>query len=174
MSAINNRFRLIRQALDLSQEKFGNEIGLSKSGISSIESGIRQVNAKHIKLVCSSFGISETWLREGRGEMFVRDKSDIDRLALKYNLSSTGRAVLEIYLQFDEAHRKVFDEALEAIASGILAAADHHKKEALFGPLSQVRRSCVDDQHSLLAAAGGDTEGLQAVVDDFEGADIDI
>ena len=40
---INDRFKELRKALGLSQEEFGNKIGLSKSGISNIESGTRNV-----------------------------------------------------------------------------------------------------------------------------------
>lgn len=171
---VNSRIRELRKSLNLNQGDFGQRVGIARSHMANIETGRRDVTDKTIKVICLQFGVNEEWLRTGHGEMFVRDKSDIDRLALKYNLSSTGRAVLEIYLQFDDEHRAVFDEALEAIAGGILAAADHYKKEALFGPLSQARHAGASDQHTLLAAAGGDTEGLQAVVDDFEAADIDI
>lgn len=171
---VNERVRELRKKLGLNQKDFGKRCGIAQGHLTNLETGRREVTEKTIKVICLEYGVNENWLRTGRGEIFVADKSDIDRLSIKYNLSATGRAVLEIYLQFDEAHRKIFDEALEAIASGILAAADHHKKEALLGPLSSSRHAPLASNRSLLAAAGGDTDGLQAVVDDFESADIDI
>ena len=53
---INDRFKELRKIFGLSQEELGNKIGLSKSGISNIESGKRNVTDKHIKLICSEEG----------------------------------------------------------------------------------------------------------------------
>lgn len=65
ISTINERVKEVRKRLHLSQEEFGNKIGLSKSGISNIENGIRNVNPKHIKLIGAVFNINESWLMTG-------------------------------------------------------------------------------------------------------------
>lgn len=70
MNDINNRVKQLRDILHLSQDEFGSAIGLSKSGISSIENGIRNVTDKHIKLFVSAFNVNEAWLKYGSGEMF--------------------------------------------------------------------------------------------------------
>lgn len=74
MDEINVRFRIIREALQKSQEEMGKILGLSKSGVSDIERGKRNVTEKHIKLLCieSIDGkyINEEYLRSGEGEMF--------------------------------------------------------------------------------------------------------
>lgn len=62
---IKDRIIQLRKQLNLSQEDFGKKIGLSKSGISNIESGTRTISDTHIKIICSVFGISEQWLRTG-------------------------------------------------------------------------------------------------------------
>lgn len=62
---INERVKEVRQKLNLSQEEFGNRIGLSKSGISNIENGIRNVTPKHVKLIGMVFNINELWLMTG-------------------------------------------------------------------------------------------------------------
>ncbi len=56
---VNDRFKELRKTFGLSQEELGNKIGLSKSGISNIESGTRNVTDKHIKLICSEFPVNE-------------------------------------------------------------------------------------------------------------------
>lgn len=66
LDAINERIKALRQSLHMSQEEFGKTIGLSKSGISNIESGARSVRDAHIKLICSSFNVGENWLRTGK------------------------------------------------------------------------------------------------------------
>lgn len=65
MEEINKRFKQVRTDLGLTQEEFGNRIGLSKSGISNIEHGTRKVTSKHIKLICSIFSVDELWLTTG-------------------------------------------------------------------------------------------------------------
>lgn len=62
---IKERIIQLRKQLNLSQESFGKRIGLSKSGISNIENGTRTISDTHIKIICSTFGISEEWLRTG-------------------------------------------------------------------------------------------------------------
>ena len=66
--SINQRVKELRLNLGLSQDDFGNAIGLSKSGISNIENGTRSVRETHIKLICSAIDVDETWLRSGEGE----------------------------------------------------------------------------------------------------------
>ncbi|WP_276951949.1 helix-turn-helix domain-containing protein [Acetatifactor muris] len=67
---MNERIKALREALDLSQEAFGKEIGLVKSSISNIENGSRSVTEKHIKLISTCFNVNENWLRTGAGDMF--------------------------------------------------------------------------------------------------------
>lgn len=66
----NERIKCLREHLGISQEKLGETIGLSKSGISSIENGNRSVTEKHIKLISTCFNVNENWLRTGAGDMF--------------------------------------------------------------------------------------------------------
>ena len=74
MSTINERVKEIRLEFDLTQEDFGKTIGLSKSGISNIENGIRDVSIRLQKLICIKFGINEKWLKSGEGKKFISDE----------------------------------------------------------------------------------------------------
>lgn len=68
----NARFKAIREHYGLSMGAFGQEIGLSASGVSAIEYGTRNMSDKHIKLICTAFPeVSENWLRTGEGEMLL-------------------------------------------------------------------------------------------------------
>lgn len=68
MSTINERIKEIRLGFDLTQEEFGQKIGLSKSGISNIEKSIRGVSSRLQKLICITFDINEKWLKLGEGK----------------------------------------------------------------------------------------------------------
>ena len=71
---INQRFRQLREELNKTQTEWADIMGLSRSGITSIESGQRNVTEKHIKLLCiepiQGKYVNESWLRTGEGEMF--------------------------------------------------------------------------------------------------------
>lgn len=75
MNTINERFKILRKACNMNQEEWGNILGITRPGVSDIESGRRNVTDKHIKLLCveSVQGkyISEDWLRNEEGEMFI-------------------------------------------------------------------------------------------------------
>lgn len=71
---INKRFRELRKICKKSQEEWADIMGLSRSGITEIEAGRRNVTEKHIKLLSieSIDGkyINEDWLRTGDGDPF--------------------------------------------------------------------------------------------------------
>ncbi len=106
MSTINDRFKEIREDNHLSQEELGKKIGLSKSGISNIESAKRNVTNKHIKLLCSEFKINEAWLRTGEGDKDAPEpKNALDELVKEYGLSDDERIFFEMYLNQPKAGR---------------------------------------------------------------------
>lgn len=104
---MNHRIKELRsKMLNLSQEQFGNKIGLSKSGISNIESGVRNVTDKHIKLICSEFGVREEWLRTGTGEPFTKTNTVImEQLRLKYSLNDFDYNFVYEYLKLSPEKR---------------------------------------------------------------------
>ena len=73
---MNGRIKELRKAMNLSQEKFGELLGITKSGVSDIESGRRKVTDQHVIMLTNN-GVSEEWLRTGKGNMFVpKSKND--------------------------------------------------------------------------------------------------
>ncbi len=70
---INHRVRLLRKEMCMSQAEFAENIGLTYSAISSIETGRAAVTDTNIKAICFTFGVRETWLHEGTGLMFSID-----------------------------------------------------------------------------------------------------
>ncbi len=104
---INERFKELRKAFGLSQEELGNKIGLSKSGISNIENGTRNVTDKHIKLICSEFPINENWLRTGVGEMKKKTPFDtMEQLKKEFNLDEFSFNLVHEYLKLAPVQRE--------------------------------------------------------------------
>lgn len=75
MDTINERFRMLRESCQKTQTEWADILGLSRSGVSEIESGRRNVTKKHIRSLelwdgCKDKAINIDWLRTGEGEMF--------------------------------------------------------------------------------------------------------
>ena len=75
---MNQRIRILRQTLHLSQKSFGEKIGLKQNAISYMEKPNATITEQTIKCICSLFHVNEDWLRTGNGKMFL----DIEK---KYN-----------------------------------------------------------------------------------------
>lgn len=67
---IGTRIKALRQALDLTQEQFASQIGLSRNYIAMIEIGQRDPSKRSILDICRVFGVDLIWLKTGAGEMF--------------------------------------------------------------------------------------------------------
>jgi len=69
--SINGRIKLLRKSLQLNQRDFGNKIGLTQSGVSWMEQEGNTVIEQNIRLLCDTYGVAESWLRDGSGEMYA-------------------------------------------------------------------------------------------------------
>jgi len=69
---VNQRIKEARKILKMSQKDFADAICISNTFLASVENGSRKVNARIIKLCSMVFGISEIWLKEGKGEIFQK------------------------------------------------------------------------------------------------------
>ncbi len=69
---MNERIKLLRKALELNQTDFGARIGVKQGTVAAYESGARVPLDSVIVSICREFGVSESWLRSGEGEMFLQ------------------------------------------------------------------------------------------------------
>lgn len=88
---MNERIKVLRKALNLTQTEFGERIGITKAAVSNIESGNRSVTIQLITSICREFHVNESWLRTGDGEMLVATSRDDDIAAFVASaLQGTG------------------------------------------------------------------------------------
>ena len=69
--SIAHRVRHIRKALNMTQEEFGQHLGIKREAITSVEIGRVSPSGLMITAICAKFNISEDWLRHGTGDMFL-------------------------------------------------------------------------------------------------------
>jgi transcriptional regulator with XRE-family HTH domain len=71
--SINRRIAALRHALKLTQVEFAEKILISNGFIAAIEVGKRKANNRLLRLMGTTFGVSEEWLKTGAGDMFLKD-----------------------------------------------------------------------------------------------------
>lgn len=120
MNNINNRIEILRKTLDLSMEKFGNRIGITRSSVNSIEKGVNNPSEQTIKLVCKEFNVNYFWLTEGMGDMFnAFPETIIDEVVEEFKLNNDDKLLIETYLEMPDESRKEIMNFLKAFAEKV-------------------------------------------------------
>lgn len=80
---MKERIRLLRKHECLTQAQFGEKINIKGSTIGSYEKGDRTITERAIADIVRVYGVNETWLRTGEGDMFpVPCESSGDEFAI--------------------------------------------------------------------------------------------
>ena len=73
---INERIKILRKSEKLNKdgkmtaERFAQILGMARSAISSVETGINNVSNQLFTAICREFDVNPEWLRDGVGPMF--------------------------------------------------------------------------------------------------------
>lgn len=79
---IGDRIKELRKdMLGITLDRFGEKIGLGKSALSAMENNQRGVTDQTVLSICREFGVTETWLRTGRGDPFVEKSREAQILS---------------------------------------------------------------------------------------------
>lgn len=124
---MNERIKQLRLTLGLSQEEFGNRLGMGRGAITNIE--LKKVEPKPllVSLICREFGISETWLRTGEGEMFLPMDAD-EELAevlaqvlaeIKLSDDKLIKAIIKSYWALDDAGKSVIRQLVADLTEAV-------------------------------------------------------
>lgn len=122
---IYERIKFLRkQHLKLSQERFGEMLGVNRDVINNIERNrLAKPEQKEplYRLICETFHVNYKWLTSGEGEMLVTTKqSFVEKLSAEYGLSFTAQKIIECYLHLDEQQRAAVDDFIKTIAASIV------------------------------------------------------
>lgn len=115
---LNKRIKELRKKLNLTLEKFGERVGVSRSAMGNIENGNRSVTDQMFKSICREFDVNEEWLRNGTGNMFrtlTRSEIITDFTAdlLKGEEESFQRRFIEALAALDEDDWKTLEKISE-------------------------------------------------------------
>lgn len=104
---MNERIKELRKINGLSQEKFGEKLGVTKAAISRMELGTYNVTDTMIMLICKTYHINEEWLRTGKGEIYKTTDNLVELFAYKIDeLKGDEQQLLINFLSMDEKDRQ--------------------------------------------------------------------
>ena len=89
-SSIGERIRELRTTLRLTQDQFGNKIGVKNGVVSAWEKGSAPVPDGRVRIIRDEYNASIDWILKGEGEMFQESTEDPNAkrdAALEYALS---------------------------------------------------------------------------------------
>ena len=114
---MNERIKELRKMLNLTMEKFGERVGVTRSAMSNIENGNRNLTEQMLRSICREFSVNEEWLRTGEGEMFVISRNDyIEMVSRSYGLDKIDEAIITAYMALDPQKRAIIKEYILAVA----------------------------------------------------------
>jgi len=76
----------IRKALGLTQIEFADDLKISQSHANAMELGGRKIPERIIKLICFTYNVNESWIKNGKGEMFKKGRDfKLEELIKNFN-----------------------------------------------------------------------------------------
>lgn len=116
---MNERIKKLRKVLDLTQQEFGERLGIKRNTIATYESGRNEPIDAVVSLICKEFNVNEEWLRDGTGEMFKAAPSTaLDALAEEYNYSHRDYVIVEKFSNLSRKDRDVILNFITEVAAG--------------------------------------------------------
>ena len=120
MNELNSRIKQVRKALGVSQDEFGNWLGLGRGAITNIELNKTTPKPLVVQLICKTYNVNEQWLRTGEGEMFVqrtRSQEITDFMAdLVLTENEFKRRFVSVLARLDEKDWELIEKMAEMIS----------------------------------------------------------
>lgn len=124
---MNERIKELRKRLNLTQQEFADRLSIKRGAVANYEVGRNTPSASVIALICREFNVSERWLREGEGDMFLPQDDADELMALAGRF--LGSNPTETQLRFARAVFTMTPQELELITRKARELLGETKKE---------------------------------------------
>lgn len=117
---MKDRIKKIRKELDLTQQEFADRIGIKRNSFANYETGRNTPIDAIIVSICREFNVNEHWLRDGTGEMFIKQTRDEQIAAfigdmLKDEKESFKRRLISALANLDESDWGVLERLVDSM-----------------------------------------------------------
>lgn len=114
------RIKEIRKTLDLTLDKFGEKLGVTKQTVSRIENGVNNVTDQMARSVCREYNVNYDYLMYGEGEMFDNlPQTIVDELCVQYDLNDFDKALVEMYVSLPAESRERIKEYMKQLVKKV-------------------------------------------------------
>lgn len=114
---LHERIKYIRKdELKMSQEAFGNALGVGRDTVNNWERGRVEIKEYALNLICKTFRVNYFWLVEESGDPFISTPDIlIDSAIEEYGLDSFDRTLIEEYAKLPKESRTIIKELLRNV-----------------------------------------------------------
>ena len=120
-TAMNQRMKMVREALGMSQANFAESADIGLGVIKNIDSNRTEPNDHFYNVLCARYNINRAWLETGEGEMFV-EMSRAEKIGrfvsdvLEDEPDSFRRRLIDILIELDEDGWQKLKEAADVLS----------------------------------------------------------
>lgn len=167
---MNERIRELRKMLGISQSEFADTLNLKQNSISLIEVGKRNPSDRTISDICQKFNVSEEWIRNGTGDVFLKTPSStMEKLKSEFHLDEFAYSFVYEYLKLDNEKRNAVQEFFYNVLNG-MDSAEHTEIETM---APKMEKSAVEEAEAeyikKISISAGNTESTALnTIDDIE------
>lgn len=110
---MNSRIVQLRKSREWTQDKFAEEMGISKNYVSLIENGKKIPSDRLVSDICREFGVNEKWLRDGTGDMY--DVPDDEIASVVSELLEEDNPFYELIIGIIKTYQGLDDKSQELL-----------------------------------------------------------
>lgn len=112
---MGERIKELRKSLKMTQQEFADRLNIQRGSIASYETGRISPSNATISLICKELNVSEDWLRNGTGEMFIPITRD----------EEIASFIGSVQADVDDTFKKRFISALAKLSTEEWRAIEH-------------------------------------------------
>lgn len=112
---MGERIKELRKALKMTQQEFADRLNVQRGSIASYETGRISPSNAAISLICKELNVSEDWLRNGNGDMFIPMTRD----------EEIASFIGSVQADVDDTFKKRFISALAKLSTEEWKAIEH-------------------------------------------------
>ena len=124
MAHIGDRISALISNLGIKKVQFATSINVDQSYISQLTAGKRTPSDRTIADICREFGVSETWLRTGEGEMYIQmnEEDELTQICMEIGASDDelAKAAIRIYWRLSDKEKVVIHKMVDDLVAELM------------------------------------------------------
>lgn len=124
MAHIGDRISALISNLGIKKVQFASSINVDQSYISQLTAGKRTPSDRTIADICREFGVSETWLRTGEGEMYIQmdEEDELTQICMEIGASDDelAKAAIRMYWRLSDKEKAVIHKMADDLVAELM------------------------------------------------------